>query len=457
MPFSLRHPATTLAFAIVIAAAASAQTPAPEIERDIPALLATYKALHQHPELSHHEVWTAAYLADALRPLGFTVTEHLGKYRNGAPAEGIVAVMQNGAGPRLLIRTELDALPVEEKTGFPYASHITTKDDAGQTVGVMHACGHDIHMTTVLGAARRLVADKTLWHGTLMIVGQPAEEVGDDGARAMLADQVYERFGRPDFVIAEHDVSDIAAGQVGVVSGPFKSSATDIDVVMRGIGGHGAKPEQTKDPVAMAGEFLVLVQAIVSRQNSPQQPAVITVGHIVGGTARNIIPDEVRMEISMRSFDDAQRLAMIEAVKRTANGVAIAAGVPSDRMPLVTVPEFTPVTINDPALAERFRTVARAALGARNVVETKPSMASEDFGAWSLPDHSIPIFCFWLGASDPAKVKESERTGRPLPATHSPQFAPVPEPTIRTGVIAMTALAVSLFKDELPRQHSNGS
>jgi amidohydrolase len=453
MLFRLRHSAATLALACVIAAAASAQMPAPEIEREIPALLETYKTLHQHPELSHHEVWTAAYLAGALRPLGFTVTERLGKYHNGTPAEGIIAVMQNGPGPRLLIRTELDALPVEEKTGLPYASHVTTKDDAGQTVGVAHACGHDIHMTTILGTARQLVADKALWHGTLMIVGQPAEEVGDDGARAMLADHVYERFGRPDFVIAEHDVSDIAAGQVGVVSGPFKSSATDIDVVMRGIGGHGAKPEQTKDPVAMAGEFLVLVQTIVSRQNSPQQPAVITVGHIVGGTKRNIIPEEVRMEISMRSFDDTQRLTMIDAVKRTANGVAIAAGVPADRMPLVTVLDYTPVTINDPALAERFRTVARAALGPGNVVETKPSMASEDFGAWSLPDHSIPVFCFWLGASDPAKVKESERTGIPLPATHSPQFAPVPEPTIRTGVIAMTALAVSLFKDKLPRQH----
>jgi amidohydrolase len=280
-----------------------------------------------------------------------------------------------------------------------------------------------------------------------MIVGQPAEEVADDGARAMLADHVCERFGRPDFVIAEHDVSDIAAGQVGVVSGPFKSSATEIDVLMRGIGGHGAKPEQTKDPVIMAGDFLVLLQGIVSRQNSPQQPAVITVGRIVGGTKRNIIPDEVRMEISMRSFDEGQRLAMIEAVKRIANGVALAAGVPADRMPLVTIPGFTPATLNDAILAERFRKVARTALGAENLVETKPGMASEDFGAWSLPDHSVKIFCFWLGASDPAKVKHSERTGIPLPATHSPQFAPLPEPTIRTGVIAMTAMAISLFTD----------
>jgi metal-dependent amidase/aminoacylase/carboxypeptidase family protein len=202
----------------------------------------------------------------------------------------------------------------------------------------------------------------------------------------------------------------------------------------------------------MAAEFLVLLQSIVSRQNSPQQPAVITVGRIIGGTKRNIIPDEVRMEISMRSFDDTQRLAMIEAVKRTANGVAIAAGVPADRMPVVTIPGFTPVTLNDPALADRFRSVARIALGPDNLVETKPSMASEDFGAWSLPDHSVRIFCFWLGASDPAKVKESERTGVPLPTTHSPQFAPVPEATIRTGVISMTALAFSLFTDEISTQ-----
>jgi amidohydrolase len=444
-----RCAALFLASAALLTQAALAQQPAAEIDRQIPSLIETYKALHQHPELSHHETWTAAYLADALRKLGFTVTEHLGKYQNGTPAEGVIAILHNGPGPRLLVRTELDALPLEEKTGLPYASRLTTKDDSGQSVGVMHACGHDIHMTTILGTAQQLVAQKAKWHGTLMIVGQPAEEVGDDGARAMLADHVYERFGRPDFVIAEHDVSDIAAGRVGVVSGPFKSSATDIDVLMRGIGGHGAKPEQTKDPVIMAAEFLVLLQSIVSRQNSPQQPAVITVGRVIGGTKRNIIPDEVRMEISMRSFDDTQRLAMIEAIKRTANGVAIAAGVPADRMPLVTIPGFTPVTLNDPALADRFRSVARIALGPDNLVETKPSMASEDFGAWSLPDHSVRIFCFWLGASDPVKVKESERTGVPLPATHSPQFTPVPEAAIRTGVISMTALAISLFTDEI--------
>jgi amidohydrolase len=438
----------------LLAGSASAQEPSTNLDLQMPALLERYKMLHQHPELSHHETWTAAYLASALRGLGFTVTEHVGKYQSGAPAEGLIAIFQNGHGPRLLIRTELDALPVEEKTGLPYASHLVAKDDSGQSVGVAHACGHDIHMTTIIGSAQQLVAQKAGWHGTLMIVGQPAEEVADDGARAMLADHVYERFGRPDFVIAEHDVSDIAAGQVGVVSGPFKSSATDIDVLMRGIGGHGAKPEQTKDPVVMSGQFLVLLQSIVSRQNSPQQPAVITVGRIVGGTKRNIIPDEVRMEISMRSFDEGQRLAMIEAVKRTANGVASAAGVPADRMPVVTVSGFIPATLNDAAIAERFRTVARAVVGPDNLVETKPSMASEDFGAWSLPDHSVRIFCFWLGASDPAKVKESERTGIPLPATHSPQFAPLPEPTIRTGVTAMTALAVSLFTEELRTQDS---
>jgi amidohydrolase len=454
MQYPSRRAPHLLMLTVLCSGAALAQPSATDIDRQVPSLIQTYKSLHQHPELSHHETWTAAYVAGALRQLGFTVTEHLGKYQNGAPAEGVIAVLQNGAGPRLLIRTELDALPLEEKTGLAYASRLTTKDDSGQSVGVMHACGHDIHMTTILGTAQQLVAQKDKWHGTLMFVGQPAEEVGDDGARAMLADHVYERFGRPDFVIAEHDVSDIAAGQVGVVSGPFKSSATDIDVLMRGIGGHGAKPEQTKDPVIMAGEFLVLLQGIVSRQNSPQQPAVITVGRIVGGTKRNIIPDEVRMEISMRSFDDAQRLAMIEAVKRTANGVAIAAGVPTERMPVVTIPGYIPVTLNDPALADRFRSVARAALGAGNLVETKPSMASEDFGAWSLPDHSVRVFCFWLGASDPAKVRESERTGVPLPATHSPQFAPVPETTIRTGVVAMTALALSLFTDEIPTRQA---
>jgi amidohydrolase len=439
------HP-RLLAATFILAASASAQQPSAILDQQLPGLIDTYKTLHQHPELSHHEEWTAAYLATALRKLGFTVTEHIGKYPDGTPADGIMAVLTNGPGPRLLLRTELDALPVTEKTGLPYASTVTTKNDGGQQVGVMHACGHDLHITTILGTAQQLVAQKSKWHGTLMIVGQPAEELGD-GARAMLADHVYERFGRPDFVIAEHDVSDIAVGQVGVVSGPFKSSATSLDVVMRGIGGHGAKPEQTKDPVIMAGEFLVMLQTIVSRQNSPQQPAVITVGHIVGGTKRNIIPDEVLMELTMRSFDDAQRDAMIADVQRIAKGIAIAGNVPEDRMPIVTVSksEYTPVTFNDPALADKFRTVAKAALGPQNLVETKPSMASEDFGEWALPDHSVPIFCFWLGASDPAKVAESERTGIPLPATHSPNFAPIPEPSLRAGITAMTAMSLALL------------
>jgi amidohydrolase len=445
------HLRRLIAALILATSSLAAQQPKPaqlpvNLDQQLPALIETYKTLHQHPELSHHEQWTAAYLATALRKLGFTVTEHIGKYSDGTPAEGLIATLANGPGPRLLLRTELDALPVAEKTNLPYASTITTKNDTGQQVGVMHACGHDLHITTILGTAQQLVADKSKWHGTLMIVGQPAEELGD-GARAMLSEHVYDRFGRPDFVLAEHDVSDIAAGQVGVVSGPFKSGLASIDVVMRGIGGHGAKPEQTKDPVIMAGEFLVMLQTIVSRQNSPQQPAVITVGHIVGGTKRNIIPDEVRMELTMRSFDDAQRDAMIAGVKRIANGVAIAAGVPADRMPLVTVSdtEFVPVTFNDPALADRFRVVAKAALGPKNLVETKPSMASEDFGEWALPDHSIPIFCFWLGTSDPAKVAESERTGVPLPATHSPTFAPIPEPSLRAGITVMTAMSLALL------------
>jgi amidohydrolase len=440
------HPRLLVATLLLAAIAAHAQQPSAAIEQQLPGLIDTYKTLHQHPELSHHEDWTAAYLATALRKLGFTVTEHIGKYPDGSPADGIMAVLTNGPGPRLLLRTELDALPVTEKTNLPCASTVTTKNDAGQPVGVMHACGHDLHITTILGTAQQLVAQKSKWHGTLMIVGQPAEELGD-GARAMLADHVYERFGRPDFVLAEHDVSDIAAGQVGVVSGPFKSSATSLDVLMRGIGGHGAKPEQTKDPVIMAGEFLVMLQTIVSRQNSPQQPAVITVGHIVGGTKRNIIPDEVLMELTMRSFDDAQRDAMIADVQRIAKGIAIAGNVPEDRMPIVTISksEYTPVTFNDPALADKFRTVAKAALGPQNLVETKPSMASEDFGEWALPDHSVPIFCFWLGASDPAKVAESARTGIPLPATHSPNFAPIPEPSLRAGITAMTAMSLVLL------------
>src|SRR5580698_8002871 len=325
------------------------------VDKQLPSLLATYKGIHANPELSQQEVKTSALLADEMRKAGYTVTEHVGKYPDGSQAFGVVGILKNGAGPTLLIRTDLDALPVTEQTGLPYASKVRAKNPAGQDVGVMHACGHDIHITTMIGVARNMAALKGQWHGTLMLIGQPSEET-IDGAKAMLADHLYERFGRPDLAIALHD-ANFAAGKVSVVSGPALASSTSIDVVMRGIGSHGAAPEAGKDPVVMAGEFIVELQTVVSRSVPPADPAVVTVGHILGGTKRNIIPDEVKMELTTRCYSEEVRQMIIEGVKRIAKGVAIAAGVPEDRMPIVTVlnDESTPATINDPALAARLQ------------------------------------------------------------------------------------------------------
>jgi amidohydrolase len=415
------------------------------VDKQFPGLLNTYKGLHAAPELSHHEAQTSALLADEMRKAGYTVTERVGKYPDGSQAYGVVGIMKNGAGPTLLIRTDLDALPVTEDTKLPYASKVRSKNPAGQDVGVMHACGHDIHITTMIGVARNMAALKNQWHGTLMLIGQPSEET-IDGAKAMLADHLYERFGKPDLAISLHD-ANFAAGKISVVSGPALASSTSIDVVMRGIGSHGAAPESGKDPIVMASEFVVALQTVVSRSVPPSQPAVVTVGDIHGGTKRNIIPDEVKMELTTRCYSEEVRQMIIDGVKRTAKGVAIAAGVPADRMPIVTVlnDESTPATINDPALAARLQKIFVEKLGPDNVIERKSIMGSEDFGVFSL-DHKIPAVIFWLGAYDPAKVAESERTGVALPSPHSPFFAPLPEPALRTGITAMTDAAVALLQ-----------
>jgi hippurate hydrolase len=290
-----------------------------------------------------------------------------------------------------------------------------------------------------------MAALKSQWHGTLMLIGQPSEET-IDGAKAMLADHLYERFGKPDLAIALHD-ANFSVGKVSVVSGPALASSTSIDVVMRGVGSHGAAPEAGKDPIVMASEFVVALQTVVSRSVPPSQPAVVTVGDIHGGTKRNIIPDEVKMELTTRCYSEEVRQMIIDGVKRTAKGAAIAAGVPTDRMPVVTVlnDESTPATINDPALSARLQKIFVEKLGADNVIERKAIMGSEDFGIFSL-DHKIPAVIFWLGAYDPAKVAESERTGVALPSPHSPLFAPLPEPTLRTGVTAMTDAAIALLQ-----------
>jgi amidohydrolase len=434
---------------LIFVSSLKAQQPADlkaSVEAQLPSLTETYKDFHRNPELSHHEEHTSAKLAADLRALGYTVTEHVGVYMDGAKAWGIVAVLENGPGPRLLIRSDMDALPVEEKTGLDYASHVQSKNAEGQPSPVMHACGHDIHMTVLLGTAKELAARRKQWHGTVVLIGQPSEET-IDGARAMLADHLYERFGKPDFVLSEHDDSSVAAGDVGIKGGPLLASSTSIDVLIKGIGTHGSRPEGGKDPIVLAAEFILLSQTIVSRQVDPQQPAVLTVGTIHGGLKRNIISEEVMLGLTLRTYSDAVRDQIIAAVKRTAEGVAVAYGMPADRMPVVTVSksEITPATINDPAFAERLRGVAAAALGKEHVVTVTPVMGSEDVGLFSL-DGTIPAVMFRLGASDPGKLAESIKAGTTLPGPHSPLFAPVYEPTIRTGVTALTAMALDVLK-----------
>ncbi len=416
------------------------------IEPHLADLVATYKNLHAHPELSYFEQHSSELLAAELRKAGFTVTEHVGKYADGHTAYGVVAVLKNGPGPTVLVRSDMDALPVEEKTGLPYASTVRTHNDAGQEVGVMHACGHDLHMASLIGTARMLAALKSDWHGTLLLIGQPAEE-RINGARGMLADNLYGRFGKPDFAIALHDDAEIAAGQVGVVSGPIMASSNAVDVIIRGVGGHGARPEATKDPIVMAAQFVLALQTIVSRETAPQDPAVVTVGSIHGGSKHNIIPDEVKLQLSIRAFDEEVRKKNLAAIARIARGIAIAAGVPEDRMPIVQVnPEQVPVTYNDPEMARRIRAALITALGKENVLEPRAMMVSEDFGLFGLEGRQIPALMLRLGAVDPHKIAESRTTGQPLPTLHSSLFAPLPEPSIRTGVIAMTSAVLELFK-----------
>jgi hippurate hydrolase len=415
------------------------------IDRDIASMLSTYKMLHAAPELSHREEKTSTFFAGELRKLGYTVTERIGKFDNADwTGYGVIAIMKNGAGPTVLVRTELDALPVDEKTSLPYASKVRTKNDAGVEVAVMHACGHDIHMTSLLGTAKVLSELKSQWQGTLILLGQPSEEAGD-GARAMLRDNLYTRFPQPDFAIALHDKPELETGKVGYTPGYAMASATSIDIKIRGIGGHGSAPETTKDPIVVAAQVVLALQTIVSRENSPLDPAVVTVGSIHGGTRYNIIPDEANLQLTVRTYKEDVRKRILASIERIVKGTAMAAGIPEDRAPIVKVSEGTTSTYNDPKLLDRLTPALARALGDANVVKMPPMMASEDFGYLSL-DQKIPATIIWLGASDPEKVKQSRETGVALPGLHSALFAPVPEPTLRTGVKATTAAVLELMK-----------
>lgn len=415
------------------------------IDRDIASWLTTYKNLHAAPELSHREEKTSAFVAGELRKLGFTVTERIGKFQNEQwVGYGIVGVLKNGPGPTVLVRTELDALPVEEKTGLPYASAVKTKNDAGLEVSVMHACGHDIHMTSFLGTAKMLTELKSRWSGTLVMLGQPAEETGD-GANAMLRDNLYTNIPKPDFAIALHDKPELETGKVGYTPGYAMASATSIDIKIRGVGGHGSAPELTKDPIVVAAQVVMALQTIVSRENSPLDPAVVTVGSIHGGTRYNIIPDEVNLQLTVRTYKEEVRKRVLASIERIVKGVAATAAIPEDRAPIMKISEGTGSTYNNPQLVDRLVGVFKQALGDENVVQMPPMMASEDFGYFSLAQ-KIPATIIWLGASDPAKVKQSRETGVALPGLHSALFAPVPEPTIKTGVKATTSAVLDLMK-----------
>jgi hippurate hydrolase len=417
------------------------------VDRELPKLLETYQYLHRNPEISYQEAKTSAFIATELRKLGFEVTERFGKYDDPKRVSyGVVAVLKNGNGPTVLIRTDLDALPLEEKTGLPYSSSRKTKDDAGQEVSVMHACGHDIHITSFLGAASLLSQLKDRWRGTVLMIGQPSEERGA-GAKAMLNGGLYTQFPRPNYILALHDNASMEAGTVGLCEGYTLASVTSVDIVVRGVGGHGAYPHMTKDPVVLASEIVVALQTIVSRENSPFDPAVVTVGSIHGGTKHNIIPDEVRLQITVRAYKEDVRKKILASIERIARGIATAAGVPSERMPVIIVDEneFTASTYNDPEFTRRVFRSFQSALGKDNVLKVDPVMGGEDFGAFSL-EGKIPLCIYWLGAIDPAKVEKSQKDGAPLPSLHSSLFAPLPEPTIRTGMKATASAVLDLLK-----------
>ena len=424
------------------------QTPQSLADAELPSLLGIYKDIHTHPELSAQEERTAALVAKELRAAGCEVTEHLGKYENSKlKAYGVVGVMKNGDGPTVLVRTDMDALPVEEETGLPYASKVVAKNDEGRDVHVMHACGHDVHVAAFIGTARALAKLKDQWHGTIVFVAQPAEEIGA-GARALLKDGLYDRFGKPDFALGFHDKADVQAGHIAVTEGYTSANVDSVDVTVRGVGGHGAYPHKTKDPIVLAAEIINAWQTIASRENNPLDPIVVTVGSIHGGTKHNIIPDEVKMQLTVRTYKSKVRERVLADIDRIAKGCAAAAGIPADLAPIVSVSKdfVTAGMYNNPELTKRLVAVWKKSLGEQNVEIVDAVMGGEDFSEYSLPDHSIPAVNFHFGAVDPAKIAESKETGKELPTLHSSKFAPVPEPTIRTGMIGMTAAVLDLMK-----------
>jgi hippurate hydrolase len=406
------------------------------IEAELSSLEALYKHLHQKPELSYQEKETASRIASELKEAGYEVTEGVGGF-------GVVGLLKNGAGPTVMVRTDLDALPVIEKTGRPYASTVRTRDSAGKEVGVMHACGHDMHMTSFIGTARTLSKLKDRWSGTLVMIGQPAEERGG-GALAMLEDGLFTRFPKPEYAIALHASAGLEAGKVGYRQGAVLANVDTVDITIRGIGGHGAWPHATKDPIVIASQVVLALQTIVSRELDPLDSAVVTVGSIHGGSKHNIISDQVDLQLTVRSYSDESRKKILDAIQRITLHIARAAGVPADREPVVKVDEkeFTPATYNTASLVDRLVPVLKSTLGSENVVEVQPVMGGEDFSQYGRTPDKIPISLFWLGTIDGQRIS----SGGPLPALHSPEYWPAIHPSIQTGVKATTAAVLELLK-----------
>ena len=410
-----------------------------QIAADMPGLTAIYRDLHANPELSFAEVRSAAIMAAAARKAGFEVTEKVGR-------TGIVAVLKNGPGPTVLIRADMDALPVVEQTGLPFASKVRATPASGVETGVMHACGHDTHMTAWIETARLLAARKGQWSGTLVMIGQPAEETGQ-GAEAMLKDGLYTRFPKPDFALAFHNMSAVPAGTIAYASGPAMANVDSIDIEVRGVGGHGAAPHTTKDPVVLAAAIVMRLQTLVSRENNPLDPAVVTVGSFHAGSKYNIISDSAKLQLTVRSFSDAQRQRLLDGIKRVVAGEAMASGIPEALTPRIAMGEgFTPALINEPGFAEQVVAPLRVRFGEDRVLLLPPIMAGEDFSRYRRADpERIQSLMLWVGGANPATIAAARRDGTMLPSLHSPFWAPDAEKVIATAAEALTSAALRLM------------
>ena len=398
-----------------------------------------YKFLHSNPELSWQEDKTASHLADILETYGYKVTRGVGK-------KGVVAILENGKGPTLMIRADMDALPIEEKTNLEYASKVRQINRFGKEVPVMHACGHDIHMSVLIGTAKNLISMKERWSGTLMLVLQPAEEVGQ-GSLAMLEDGLFEKFPRPDFNLALHVGGMAPAGTIGYQLGYAMANVDSVDIIVNGVGGHGAYPHTAIDPIVLASQIVLALQTIVSRKIDPLEPAVVTVGSIHGGFKHNIISEEVRLQLTLRSYSDEVREKTIEEIKKIVKGLSIAAGLPENKMPKVLLKdEYTPALYNDPEFSRKVLSFISKEIGDENVSEIPAVMGGEDFARYGRQDPKIPSLLFWLGGTSKENWKKYQNNEIELVSIHSPFFAPDPKPTITTGIKAMSASALGLLK-----------